>query len=640
MRLDRALIRKSPVIVILGGVLVFALTLGLRNSGNLEHLELSAYDWFIRLAPKTAGENQRLTLIEVSEQDIQSLGAWPLSDAVLAEALEILLCSNPRAIGLDIYRDIPVPPGSERLAGLFTANPGVVGVMTIGDKAIAPPPAIQGTAQAAFGDVVVDPGGIVRRGLLFLDDGQEVFTSLAMSLAVLYLAAEGIAPEPDPVDPQLVRLGKTTIRPFEEDEGGYRKADARGYQFLLDFKEGGAELRSYSLSSLLSGAVPDEAIADRVVLIGVNAQSVKDYFFTPLSRGVAEGQQISGIALHGQMTGQLLRFALDGTPPIRTPSETLKILWLLAWSLLGSTVGFTNRSAWRFSLWVAGGLLLIFLLASGAFAVHWWIPLIPPALGFFVAAGGVTAYVTGREKRERAALMEIFSKHVSKEVAGMIWEQRDQFLKDRRPRSQNMIATVFFSDLRGFTTVSEKMPPEELIEWLNTYMEAMAGLIMQYGGVVDSYAGDGIKADFGVPIPRRSDAEIRSDADNAVACALAMEGEMARLNRQWGDRGLPEMGMRVGIFTGPVVGGLLGSSQRMKYTTIGDTVNVASRLESFDKEVGKELLCRILIGDTTLQYLNDRYVTEKIGEVRLKGKETVIKIHRVLGPAACGPSSP
>jgi adenylate cyclase len=253
-----------------------------------------------------------------------------------------------------------------------------------------------------------------------------------------------------------------------------------------------------------------------------------------------------------------------------------------------------------------------------------------------LAAGGVTAYVTGHEKREQAALMQIFSRHVSKEVAQMIWEQRDQFLDNGRPRSQNMITTVFFSDLKGFAKVSEKMSPQDLIEWLNTYMEAMAGLIMKFGGVVDNYAGDCIKADFGVPIPRKNFSEIRSDAVNAVSCALAMEQEMSRLNILWGEKGLPEMGVRVGIFTGPVVGGLLGSSQRLKYTTIGDTVNIASRLESYDKELGKHSLCRILIGDATLEYLDGQYQTVKIGEVQLKGKEQVIVIHQVLGPSGTG----
>lgn len=180
------------------------------------------------------------------------------------------------------------------------------------------------------------------------------------------------------------------------------------------------------------------------------------------------------------------------------------------------------------------------------------------------------------------------------------------------------------------------MTPQELIDWLNTYMEAMAGLIMKYGGVVDSYAGDGIKADFGVPIPRQSSAEICSDAINAVSCALAMEQEMCRLNVVWGGKGLPEVGIRVGLFTGPVVGGLLGSTQRLKYTTIGDTVNIASRLESYDKDMGKRALCRILIGDSTLDCLEVQYQTEKIGEVKLKGKEQAVTLHQILGSASSG----
>jgi len=312
-------------------------------------------------------------------------------------------------------------------------------------------------------------------------------------------------------------------------------------------------------------------------------------------------------------------------------SERQKVLWLLFWSLLGSAIGFGTRSALRFSLIVAGTQLALFAIAYFAFLSSWWIPLVPPALSFFMSAVGVTAYITGLGKRERAMLMQIFSKHVSKEVAEMIWQQREQFLDNGRPRSQNMTVTVFFSDLKGFTTLSEKMPPEELIDWLNTYMESMAGLIMEHGGVVDSYAGDGIKADFGVPLPRSTEEEVCRDAVNAVACALAMQKEMQRLNELWSGKGHPEMGIRIGLFTGPVVGGLLGSSQRLKYTTIGDSVNIASRLESFDKDVASDSLCRILIGDSTLQCLDNRYATEVIGEVNLKGKNEKIIVHRVLG---------
>jgi adenylate cyclase len=626
----RKFIQKPFVIVMVGGLLSFLIVLGLRKSGSLELLELTAYDWFIRMEIKISRENARITLIKISEKDIQSLGHWPLTDKVIATALKILLNGRPRAIGVDIYRDILVPPGSEELNALFIKNPNTIGVMTVGDKGVAPLAVIKNTDQSAFGDIIIDPGGTVRRALLFLDDGKNSFTSLALRLSSLYLEKEGVALQPDPANQQFVRFRNTTITPLEENDGGYRKADARGYQFLLDFADSGSTFRSYSFTDLLTGRVPSEAISERIILVGVDAQSVKDHFFTPLSRGFTEGQQISGVDLHALVASQLLRIALDGDLPIKMPTERHNIAWLLVWSLLGSVIGFGTRSALRFSLIVAGSQLALLGMAYYSFISHWWIPLVPPALSFLMAAVGVTAYMTGLEKRERAVLMEIFSKHVSKEVAEMIWHQRDQFLDNGRPCSRNMMVTVFFSDLKGFTAVSEKMPPQELIDWLNTYMESMAGLIMEHGGVVDSYAGDGIKADFGVPLPRMSEVEVRRDATNAVDCALAMQREMHRLNGIWKGKGHPEMGIRIGLFTGPVVGGLLGSSQRLKYTTIGDTVNIASRLESYDKDVAKDSICRILIGDSTLRCIGDRYKTEEIGEVSLKGKNEKIIIHRVL----------
>jgi adenylate cyclase len=197
------------------------------------------------------------------------------------------------------------------------------------------------------------------------------------------------------------------------------------------------------------------------------------------------------------------------------------------------------------------------------------------------------------------------------------------------------MVTVLFSDLKGFTPLSEKMDPQALMDWLNMYMETMAQLVMDHGGVVDDYFGDAIKADFGVPLPRKSETEIGQGAVNAVNCALAMAREMDRLNKLWQEQQLPIMGMRIGIFTGPVVAGSLGSAQRLKYTTVGDTVNIAARLESFDKEVFNPRFvnssCRILIGETTLRYLGDQFQTERLGEATLEGKDEKITVYRVVG---------
>ena len=134
-----------------------------------------------------------------------------------------------------------------------------------------------------------------------------------------------------------------------------------------------------------------------------------------------------------------------------------------------------------------------------------------------------------------------------------------------------------------------------------------------------------------MPLPRKNQDEIARDAENAVNCALLMEKEMQKLNELWLKQNLPVTGMRIGIFTGPAVAAALGSSNRLKYTTIGDTVNIAARLENFDKNYAQESLCRILIGESTLSYLDDQFNTERVGEEVLRGKEQKTTIYRILG---------
>jgi len=620
------------------GVIVFLGVVGLRSTGSLESLELTAYDWYIRMQPEVPGPDSRIVLIEINENDIQNLTGWPLIDSTLAKVLEILISYQPCAIGLDLYRDISVPPGSKNLEAILTKNTNIIASMKFGgDKktGIPPPPILKDTDQYGFNDIIVDPGGIVRRGLLFLDDAKNVFHSFAFQLSLLYLRTEGITPQPDSGNPEQLRLGPTTIPPFGPNDGGYIRADARGYQFLLSFRKFKNPFPSFSLSTLLSLKINPEAIKDKIVLIGTKTEGVKDFFYTPFSRGLHSDQQISGVELHARIINELLAFALQGSSPMRTLTAWQEWFWILLWSVLGGAMCVGVRSPLHISLFALGGLLTLALAAYFALLLGWWIPLVPPAIAWSISAAFIIAYISNKERLERAFLMQLFSKHVSREVAEVIWKERDQFLDGGRPRSQKLISTILFTDLEGFTTLSEKMDPQALIDWLNTYHEAMAQLVMEHGGIVDEYAGDGLKADFGVPLPRTTEREISQDAVNAVNCALAMKKEINRLNTFWQGHNLPTVNMRVGIFTGPVVAGSLGSTQRLKYTTIGDTVNIASRLERFSKDlVGydfKNSPCHILIGESTLQYLGNQFRVERVGELSLKGKVDKVTAHCLIG---------
>jgi len=636
----RDLARSELVATALVVILAGAGILGLRSAGVLESVELAAYDWYIRLRPFDPGPDRRILLVTVAESDLQAEGGWPMADRVVAQMLEILVRSRPRAIGLDIYRDVPVPPGTARLYAVLTRERRIITVMKFGEGTsggVRPPPVLRDTDQVAFDDFLVDAGGTVRRGLLFLDDGTKTAYSFALRLALLYLQAEGVHPQASEKDPRLLRLGHTTIRPFEANDGAYVRADANGYQFLLDFKGGRGSFPAVSSRALLSGAVSPETIRDKIVLIGVTAESVKDYFFTPHSRGLGVRQQIAGVALHAQVVSQLLRIGLEGASPMATASQSLETVWILVWSALGGLIGLRVRSAWRFSLATGGAVVGLALVDSLAFWAGWWLPLVPPVMTCVISAAVVTAYMSHRETVQRAILMQLFSRHVSKEVAEAIWQQRDQFLDGRRPRSQRLIATILFTDLTGFTAVSEKLPPEALMEWLNEGMDAMARQVSRYGGVIKQYAGDTIVAIFGVPVPRQSDLEICQDAINAVNCALALEDTLRDLNQRWRVAGRATTGMRIGIFTGPVVAGTLGSAERSEYVVVGDTVNTASRLESFDKDLfppdPEKHPCRILIGEMTWRCLGDEFETEQVGDVSLKGKAQRVAVYRVIGGA-------
>lgn len=628
---------RTPLPAALGfSALVFLLIFGLRSLGYLQGLELATYDWQIRLRPPTTVP-PRVTLLTITEEDIHEQGQWPLPNGTIARALQVLNRYHPRAIGVDMYLDVPVPPGRKELEKTLLADHNIITAMKFGsggERGVPPPSVLQGTDQVGFTDMLVDPGGTVRRGLLFLDDGKNVYYSLALRSALLYLAAQGMGPQPDPVNPSYLRLGHVTIPPSEPNDGGYVRADAGGYQFLVDFRDPPGSFPTVTLHDLFKGNFDPSIIRGKVVLLGIVAQSVKDFFFTPYSQEL-HSVIMPGVELHGHIVSQLLRAALNGDPPISTWSDTREALWLLLWCILGGLLTLAVRSPWAYALTGMGGLAVLAGSVYGAFLSSVWIPLVPPALGWLLSAAVMMAYVESRGKRERASLMNLFSRHISSQLANDIWEHREDFLSGNRPRPQKLTATALFTDVQGFTTISESLDPPALMDWLSEYMETMTPAIDQHGGVILRFVGDAIMAVFGVPIARTTEDEIRQDALNAVNCALAMQRRLIEHNRELGERGLPMIAMRIGILTGPMVAGSIGNAERVEYNVHGDTVNTAARLESYDKGSFKpDYLarpCRVLIGETTHDLVGDRFQTELMGEERLKGKDQLTRIYQVLG---------
>lgn len=395
--------------ILVGGV-VFLAIFALRSAGYLEYLELVVYDGFVRLQPETSGSSPPIVIIEITEEDIRTEKRWPITDATMAQVLDTLNRYKPRAIGLDIFRDIGVPPGSGAFDSILKKNQSIIAVMKFGDNGVPPPQGISDTDRVGFNDILVDPGGIVRRGLLFLDDGEKIFYSFSLRLALQYLKFEGILPQPDLSNPQFIALGGTAIPPLEPNEGGYVRADSRGYQFLVDFGSSPEIFQTFSLTSLLSGKVPSKDISDKIVIIGVTAQSVKDFFYTPHSRRFQIHQQLPGVFVHAYIVNQLLRLALEGRLPRKGVSENKEMVWILLWSVMGGLIALWIRSPWQISLIGSASLLTLFSITYLAFLKAWWIPIVPPAMSWFICASIVTAYMSNHEKKQRSLLMQLFSR--------------------------------------------------------------------------------------------------------------------------------------------------------------------------------------------------------------------------------------
>jgi len=307
-------------------------------------------------------------------------------------------------------------------------------------------------------------------------------------------------------------------------------------------------------------------------------------------------------------------------------------------------LGLVVRSPVRFSLWAIFGLAVLAVAAWLAFQIGLFLPVVPPMLVWFTTAGLVTSYMSFRELTDRRALMTLFGRHVSKDVAKKIWANREELFEEGRLIAQEMEATILFTDLKGFSLVSEKMTPGVLMTWLNDYFQSMSGLVEQHGGSINKFNGDQIMALFGPPLVRTKAEEIERDAANAVDCALAMREKLREMNATWTRENRPNTQMRIGICTGRVVAGSLGSKERLEYTVIGETVNVASRLESFDKNLMDDDIaahgCRILASDSTRLRLSEKYKTRSIGQVKLHGMLHEVVVHGVIRVDATSDGQP
>jgi class 3 adenylate cyclase/CHASE2 domain-containing sensor protein len=456
----------------------------------------------------------------------------------------------------------------------------------------------RGVFDLGVANLLPDPDKHVRRFYTFMDPRPEVpGVGFAMQLAL-----EGA--EQDPSAKEWTIAGQH----FD------RKVETR----VISYAGPPGTIHTVSMHALLQ---PDalknprvQALKGRVAIIAANNAGTSDQHFTPYSRGT-EAEQMAG----GEIHANIVETILSGRNPHALPIW-LELLYLGLVVALAAWL-FQRRSVGGGGILGFGLFLAVTLPGYLAFQHDWILPVAELQTGLVSAFLMTLGLRLTGEERERSRMRSVFGRYMADEVVEVL------LADDRKVdlSGDTKLVTVLFCDIRGFTTISEKLSAHEVVEMLNAYFSRVCEPIFAQGGTLDKYIGDAVMAVFGSPIA------YPDHARRAVRAALGMAKEAAAF-KQWmterfPDRGLQEFGIGVGMHTGEVVIGDIGAPKRKEFAAIGDTVNTASRLEG----VTKELKCVVVAGDATISAAGPGVRTGKEQTLTVKGRSEAIKVYEVVG---------
>jgi adenylate cyclase len=652
------------------GVGASGLVLLAGSLGWLETAELKTYDWRMRtLRNWSPAVHPDIVLVEINDATLRDLkeiaGRWPWPRALSAMLIEYLHRGAPKVIAVDIgfwekEREATYPFLGEqytssrsdgeladavRRAGNVilladAVDPGLVGVEVPQRDWAAPPyrlgPVIEerpvitlpyeglAEAVAGFGHnfLALDRDGPARRMAPFVRKGARFMPSLGMAAA---LVAGGFRPDEVVLDGETVRVRDRQIPLVKVVVTDVVDPSKRHDQptMLINYRapaqiRGARPYRSFEAVHLLQSegqiregetpAVDPAVFKDKVIFIGLTASGLLDVFQTPLGGGV-----VPGIQLHASVADSVLS-DLFLQPASRVSAVAGVLGVALAVGLMSAALPF----------WVAAA-------GAGALALGWtgaslvtfdrglWIVMAQPILAMAIALFAGTAYRYFVEDAEKRKVSRLFGRYVSRDVYKRLIDNPAlaELGGDRREMS------VLFSDLRGFTTITEKGHPEDLVQQLNEYFSSMVDIVFRNGGTVDKFVGDMVMALFGAPV------DDVNHADAAVTTAVEMVQELVELNSRWSREGRVQLDIGIGVNSGDMIAGNIGSSAIMSYTVIGDNVNLGSRLESLNKEYRT----RIIISEATRSRLTRQFETRPLGGVVVKGKTQPVEIFEVIVPA-------
>jgi adenylate cyclase len=483
-------------------------------------------------------------------------------------------------------------------------NGGVV------EEAVEPNIVKLANAAASYGFINIrpDPDGTLRHALLIVRyQDQDFFPSLALQIVrqfenipdqniAAYIAQDGL---------ERIQLGSHTLKPSRDGTA------------LINYAGPYGTYAHYSMWDVMSGAMPPSTFRGKIVLVGGTALAIGDLRNTPFAgtyMGVEVHANIIDNVLHSEEKGRgFLQRGLD--------EEMIDVGVILIFGIaFGVLFGRVQPLYSTLSLIVALGVFTWFVYYEFA-AQGRWLSFVIPAGTLVANYAAITSFRMIFEEREKRRIRKTFSQYLSGDVISLIEKDPQKYI---RPGGEMKELTVMFSDIRGFTTLSEGLTPDELVLLLNEYLGEMTEAVFANQGTLDKYIGDAIMAFWGSPYPQ-DDHAIRG-----CKCALQMIRGLEKLNRKWKSEGRAPLAIGIGLNTGPVNVGNMGSAKRLAWTVMGDNVNLASRLEG----ITKTYRISVVIAEGTYEQVASQFTCRELDRIAVKGKSHAVKIYELMGTAS------
>ncbi len=602
---EKKRINHSSVVILIGFAATF-LAIIISSVGIFRGLESRSIDWRFK-ARGVIKPQAPVVIVAIDDESFASMPErWVWPRHFYARLVSNLKKLGAKAVGFDVIYSEPTARNPKEDAA-FAEAVKKAGNVTLGmavlyeendkgsrTKALLP---IQPLAEAAksLGLIqhVYDEDTNIRRSYFLVDEGDKRYYSMSAELLSTYYG-----------------LDKTDLV--------IKDGNACWGKFKIPLYEGNMVLVNFAGPSRTFETVPfykvyyNEGIKpgqfkDKIVLVGSTAELLHDVFVTPFA---TYGEKMPGVEIHANVINTIFNSSY-----IYRMNALSGFVLLITIGLLTSFLLFRIQ-AWQGLIVASAEIAAYTMLSQYLFnSYNYIIDFVNPVFCVALCYLSISTYKVGVEEREKRKIKSLFSKYVSDVLVEDLVAGGELKLGGEKKE-----ISVLFSDIRGFTSMSEKMQPEEVVSLLNEYLSEMTESIFTYGGMLDKFVGDAVMALFGTPAP------LKDHALQAVRTAFDMKKRLARLNEKWAAEGRPQLKIGIGINSGPAVAGNMGSLKRMEYTVIGDTVNLASRLES----ATKSLDAGILVSEKTYNMVSGFVKARKIEGVTVKGKEEALTVYDLL----------